>query len=95
MVLTILRRLLVPRALIRRLGSKVWKEFEAEPEVEAAEVILSSSGLHRQNTYTVNTLEMKESSAEILDAEAHQFQLDLEQLRAEVALDVSHARLLR
>lgn len=25
----------MPRALIRRLGSKVWKEFEAEPEVEA------------------------------------------------------------
>ena len=33
-VLTILRRLLVPRALIRHPGSKVWKECEAEAVAE-------------------------------------------------------------
>jgi len=54
-----------------KVESEVQREAEpeVEPQVEAAEVILSSSGLHRQNTYTVNQQEMKESSAEILQTE--------------------------
>ena len=49
--------------------TKVEAVTEVEPEDEADEVNLSVSGLHRQNTYTVNTLEVKESSAQVLEME--------------------------
>jgi len=49
--------------------SKIEVLTEMEPEDEADEANLSVSGLHRQNTYTVNTLEVKESSAQVLEME--------------------------
>ena len=40
--------------------NKVEDVTEVEAKEEVVEVSLSTSGLHRQNTYTVNTLEVKE-----------------------------------